>query len=70
MFNLDTKKLRDIFSEHGGQIINWENDNCSMDYYEEIQENEFKEQMLSMVKNGQVNEEEVIDFINNRICSL
>ena len=23
-----------------------------------------------MVKNGELNEDEVIDFINNRICSL
>jgi hypothetical protein len=26
--------------------------------------------MLSMVKNGKVSEEEVIDFINNRTCSI
>jgi hypothetical protein len=26
--------------------------------------------MLSMVKNGDINEEEVIDFINDRSCSL
>ncbi len=38
--------------------------------------NDFKEEsniqkyLHSMAKNGEINEEEVIDFINNRICSL
>jgi hypothetical protein len=35
-----------------------------------LDENIFSDQIISMVKNGVVNEDEVIDFINNRACSL
>ncbi len=29
-----------------------------------------QEKIIDLSKNGEVNEEEVIDFINNRTCSL
>ncbi len=35
-----------------------------------LQENKFQDQILSKVKNGEINEQEVIDFINDRTCSL
>ncbi len=58
----------DIFSKHGEQIINWENGNSSLQFLEET--NKFQEYIFSLVKNGEIDEEEVIDFINNRTCSL
>ncbi len=66
LFNLDSKSLREIFRDRGEQIIKWENNNSSKIY---LQEN-FEDLMLSKVKEGDVNEEEVIDFINDRKCSL
>ena len=35
-----------------------------------LEENNLQDEILSMVKNGDINEEEVIDFINDRTCSL
>ncbi len=67
LFNLDSKSLREIFRDRGEQIIKWENNNSSKIY---LEENNFEDLMLSMVKEGNLNEEEVIDFINDRKCSL
>ncbi len=35
-----------------------------------LEENNLQDEILSMVKDGDINEEEVIDFINDRTCSL
>ncbi len=67
LFNLDSKSLREMFTDRGEQIIKWENYNSSKIY---LEENNFEDLMLSKVKEGDVNEEEVIDFINDRKCSL
>ncbi len=65
--DLDYKDLKDIFKENQNQINEWMND-ASLKIYSN--ENLFSDQIISMVKNGVVNEEEAIDFINNRACSL
>ncbi len=36
LFGLDSKKLREIFIDHGEQIIKWENNNSSMKILEEV----------------------------------
>ncbi len=35
-----------------------------------FQENKIYDQILSLLKNGVINEQELIDFINDRTCSL
>ena len=56
-----------MFEVHGDQIINWEHNKSSMI---NLEENNLQDEILSMVKDGDINEEEVIDFINDRTCSL
>jgi hypothetical protein len=35
-----------------------------------LEENDIIDKIFLMVKNGDINEKEVIDFINDRSCSL
>jgi hypothetical protein len=44
--------------------MKWENDIYSIIYIDN--NNNSDDKMLSMLKNGKVSQEEVIDFINNR----
>ncbi len=36
LFELDSKKLREIFDDHGEQLIKWKNNNCSQNIIKEI----------------------------------
>ncbi len=45
--DLNSYELRDLFIDHGDQIMNWENDKTSVMY---LNKNKTQDKMLSMMK--------------------